>query len=459
MIGRLEHLPPDKASKFISHPHAGSVITGFSADLAIPAHPQTIIEAPAKRRRTSPSTDSDTRIQQGKTTTPPPPSRTILNPTPPQTLNFIPYPSSFSKFSASPLLRPSIFVDSSSILANNHSIPTMPILAKTREFIHASLSRATWSSYSSAMNSFRKFEKETRSSHSWPLELGIIRAYTTFSLSSGRLSPSTVSSYLAGLRYLHIIRGFSVPSFLQDEHIKLIIKGAKNINSPSSLANRRRHVSIPILRILQEEINNSPLSGYLKTSLWALFSLAFFASARMGELVSNSRTSYDPNATLRIRDVLDRDSNILIHLRQPKSGLTGGKFLHLFPFPHLNLCPVVAVRKLLHVCKEKQLEAHLPLFRDDEGFPLNIQYINLALKELLKKRVDLSDHSISAHSFRAGIPSQLQRTPDLLDTNVVRGWSRWNSDSSDRYERLNTQQKKKLFEKISVALSFDFHSP
>ena len=373
-------------------------------------------------------------------------------------MSFIPPPSSFSKFSTNPLLRQSVFVDSSSILANNHSIPPLPILTKTQEFIHASLSRATWSSYTSAMNSFRKFEKETKSCHSWPLELGIIRAFTTFSLSSGRLSPSTVSSYLAGLRYLHIIRGFSVPSFLQDEHIKLILRGAKNINSPTSWANRRRHVSIPILRILHEEIHKSPWSGYMKTSLWALFCLAFFASARMGELVSNSRTSYDPNSTLRIRDVLDRGSNILIHLRQPKSGLSGGEFLHLFPFPHLNLCPVLAVRQLLQVSKERQLEAHLPLFRDDAGLPMNIQYINLVLKELLKKRIDLSDHAISAHSFRAGIPSQLQRTPDILDSNVVRGWSRWNSDSSDRYERLNTQQKKKLFEKISVALSFDFHS-
>ena len=73
IIGRLEHLLPDKASKFIGHPHAGSVITGFSADLAIPAHPQTIPKVPAKRRRTSPSTDSNIQIQQGKTTTPPPP--------------------------------------------------------------------------------------------------------------------------------------------------------------------------------------------------------------------------------------------------------------------------------------------------------------------------------------------------------------------------------------------------
>ena len=166
------------------------------------------------------------------------------------------------------------------------------------------------------MNSFRKFEKETKSCHSWPLELGLIRAFTTFSLSSGRLSPSTVSSYLAGLSYLHIIRGFSVPSFLQDEHIKLILRGAKNINSPTSWANRRRHVSIPILWILHEEIHKSPWSGYLKTSLWALFCLAFFASARMEELESTSRTSYDPNSTLRIRDVLDRGSNIL---RQPQT--------------------------------------------------------------------------------------------------------------------------------------------
>ena len=135
------HLQPEKASKFISHPQAENLTTGFTADLTIPVQSQTTLEVPTKRRRTSPSTDSDILLQQGKTSTLPSPPRTILKPPPPP-LSFIPPPSSFSKFSTNPLLCQSVFVDSSSILANNHSIPSLPILTKTQEFIHASLSRA-----------------------------------------------------------------------------------------------------------------------------------------------------------------------------------------------------------------------------------------------------------------------------------------------------------------------------
>ena len=83
MLGRLEHLQPEKASKFISHPQAGNLTTGFTADLTIPVHSQTTQEVPAKKRRTSPSTDNEIPLQQGKTSTPPPPPRTILKLPPP----------------------------------------------------------------------------------------------------------------------------------------------------------------------------------------------------------------------------------------------------------------------------------------------------------------------------------------------------------------------------------------
>lgn len=112
-------------------------------------------------------------------------------------------------------------------------------------------------------------------------------------------------------------------------------------NLPSS--NKRRVVSLPLLQALLEEIERF----YLKTVVWALFSVAFFASVRMGKLVGPSRTSFDASSTLRVRDVLIKDSGIMIHLRRPKSGNPKGEFLYLFPFPYKGLCPVLALKSHL----------------------------------------------------------------------------------------------------------------
>ena len=335
---------------------------------------------------------------------------------------------------------------------NNSFAPPAPLLLKTQDYISASISNSTWRNYSAALSSFQKFELSTNISNPWPLEIGVLRAYTSFALSSGNLSPNTVSNYLSSLKFLHLIKGFPAPQILQDELIKMILRGAKNTNPNKFRDNKRRIVSLSLLQALQKEILESNWSPYLKTALWALFTVAFFASARMGELVSPSRSSFDASSTLSIRDVLVRGPRIIIHVRCPKSGNPKGEFLYLFPFPHRGLCPVLALKFLLSQVSSRSHPSHLPLFYNDKGFPFTVNYVNLAIKSLLKFRVDFQNHSISAHSFRAGIPSQLQRNPSLLNSDEVKGWSRWNSGCVQRYERLCSQQKERIFNKISATL-------
>lgn len=239
---------------------------------------------------------------------------------------------------------------------------------------------------------------------------------------------------------------------MEDEIIKILIKGAKNLNPSPSVPNRRRIVSLPLLQALKEEISRSSWSLYLKSTMWTIFSVAFFASARMGELLSPSRTSFDASSTLRFRDVIVRELCIMIHIRAPKSGNPKGEFLYLFPFPHKGLCPVGALKTHLLLTSKAGQPPHLPLFRDDEGYMITVEYVNQALKKLLEYRVDFNNHTISAHSFRAGLPSELQRLPSMLTSDEVKGWSRWNSDCISRYERLDAFQKEKIFGKISSAL-------
>lgn len=62
-------------------------------------------------------------------------------------------------------------------------------------------------------------------------------------------------------------------------------------------------------------------------------------------------------------------------------------------------------------------------------------------------------HSISGHSFKAGVPSELNRHPELLSSDDVKGWGRWCSEAYNRYTRLKLDQKKCIFDKITAVLS------
>ena len=209
-----------------------------------------------------------------------------------------------------------------------------------------------------ALRSFQKFKQSLGCTHNWPLDIGVLRAYTSFALLAENLSSTSVSNYLSAIRYLHLIKGIPAPQILQDEMIKMIIRGAKNVKPVNSRTNKRRIVSLPLLQALKDKITTLSWSDYMKTTIRALFSVAFFASARMGKLVSPSRTSYDQSSTLRIRDVLDRGSSVLIHIRRPKSGNNKGEFLYLFPFQVRWLCPLQALKSHLRQISSKGQPPH-----------------------------------------------------------------------------------------------------
>ena len=303
-----DHVNIEEARKQVVSPKAGSPIHTFAANLI---HPKQASTSPLSKRR---------KVAQEALNTSSGKIFPISGFREPCNL-FTPSIALYSKYSTS---RPEKCISNLSnpslILKYNSFVPSAPLLIKTQDFITASISNNTWKNYSAALRSFQKFEQSSGCTHNWPLDIGVLRAYTSFALSAGNLSPASVSNYLSAIRYLHLIKGIPAPQILQDELIKMIIRGVKNVKPVNSRTNKRRIVSLPLLQALKDEITTSSWSDFLKTAIWVLFSVAFFASARMGELVSPSRTFYDQSSTLRIRDVLDRGSSVLIHIRRPKSG-------------------------------------------------------------------------------------------------------------------------------------------
>jgi hypothetical protein len=212
-------------------------------------------------------------------------------------------------------------------------------------------------------------------------------------------------------------------------------------------------MTLPLLKVIGHKLATSPYNKVDTQSIWSVCLVAFFTSARMGELLAASDSAFDPSSTLKWGDIKFRsDGSALLLINLAKSGKA--EFLDIFPFTSQGCCPMAALLRQ----KSLQVEAKLfslsgPVFRMRDGKNLTLHTLNKQLKVLLAGLIDPSRDAISCHSFRAGIASTLNRFPHLATSDDIKGWGRWDSDCYTRYARLNLEQKKTIFQKIAWALS------
>lgn len=251
----------------------------------------------------------------------------------------------------------------------------------------------------------------------------------------------------------HELRGLPKPAGLQQA--KSCIKGAEHLNVTAAPSAKplRRVVTLPMIKIIGHKLASTGWTEVDKQTVWTSCILAFFTSARLGELLATSQHCFDPTATLVWTDIkLRGDGSAILTVRLPKSGHP--EYLDVFPFPGHSCCPMEAL--LLH--KELQEKAGLaapdgPVFRMSNGQNLTPAALNKILKSLLKGVVDYSKDSISCHSFRAGMASTLNKFPHLATSEDIRGWGRWDSACYLKYARLNLDKKKAIFQRIAKALN------
>jgi hypothetical protein len=220
-------------------------------------------------------------------------------------------------------------------------------------------------------------------------------------------------------------------------------------------------MTLPLLITLGRRIAGTTWPALDKQVVWAAATTAFFGTTRMGEILATTETSFSPSSDLIWSDVKCSSPNsILIHLKQPKSGIPGGEMVDLFEFPGFDCCPVAALKNL----RAKQLQAgisdeNLPVFRFESGKNLTCALFNRIMASLLPDFCIPGRDTVTCHSFRAGIPSTLAMFPDLISSDQIKGWGRWQSDCYQLYTRLSLLEKEQIFEKIKKALMSTAHHP
>ena len=302
-----------------------------------------------------------------------------------------------------------------------------------------SLCRTTWSVYKTAANLLLKCSQELHMYMSIPLSQDNVLIYTAYLLNRG-LKSSTISSYLAGLRQLHMSQGTSIPN-IRSDIVSQILKGKTNLDAFSPNPRPKRLPVTPsVLRLIKIELKKSLIPKSDKRLFWLVSTLAFHGSFRMGELLCKNSSSFDPHTTLLGNDITlkysrfnNTDVNILsISVKSPKTGKPNSiTIVDVFPTNN-DLCPIKAFNKWT-ACSPSFNES-LPAFRLSSGLPLTSKVLNVKLKTWLTKYLNFNIGYISGHSFRAGIPSVLGSLG--FEDHDIKQVGRWSSAAFQVYLKL-----------------------
>ena len=322
--------------------------------------------------------------------------------------------------------------------------------------ISQSLASATWKKYESAVNTYKKFCAAENSSFELPAAPEKLNKFILWGASDGRLAVGTLRAYLAALNTVSGILG-KEPVKNRTQHY--LLEGLENAARQSTgKSTSRPAVTYKVLTKLIERINNKNWKSYSKLLISVYCRAAYFGSFRAGELLPKQERTFDPLTDLRWEDVSFRccaenhRKSAIIHVKAPKTKITGGEHIELFGFADKNFCPVEGLEKLEQAQKARRLWASdLPVFRLTRWRNLTVKKVSKIIGNISRQKPRM-EGKFSAGSFRSGIPSDMEGRPDLFKDTLIQCWGRWRSDAYRRYMKRGPERRRVIAGKIEEML-------
>jgi hypothetical protein len=318
-----------------------------------------------------------------------------------------------------------------------------------------SLADSTWKKYNTGFHALLDFEKFDTENIEWPLTIETWRRFTVWCITVRKIASSTVKSYFTSIILGHSLQNLPCQNPFDDRIICMSLNGAKisaDLYNPKKSV--RRVMTFSTLLILSHRIANSDWDTLSKQVCWTACTLAFYASLRLGEVLSPYCDKFDVHTTLIWKNVKFLNYNeILLFLPYTKTSKCAGDFVDVFPTDDVT-CPSRALRKLMSVQIERNVfDLQKPVFMFASGKLLTVRHFNQILKDLLQDIYVPGENQITAHSFRAGLPSFLNTLPDVFSKQEIQQQGRWSSDSYKVYLRLHRDNRRMLFRKVNSALA------
>ena len=296
---------------------------------------------------------------------------------------------------------------------------------EVQHLLQASLAPGTWVVYKRGVETFMEFRKQYLMDPCWPInEYQVISFISWLSLKG--MSPSSISSYISALAFVHKINGWNDPtdSFL----VRKLKEGKKKKNSR---VDSRLPISPAILARLVHLLPSMCNSTFEVQLFKSAFLLAFFGFLRIGEFTCTTKKG-DCSRVLSINDVKVLGSSqaaLEIRVRFSKTDQRGSVVkLQIDSASDKKLCPVAAISDYLQMRPIHQG----PLFIHFNKEPL----LSRQFSHILKKGVQLmglTPSHYSAHSFRIGAATAA--AIGGLSEDKIKEMGRWKSSAYQLYIR------------------------
>lgn len=312
------------------------------------------------------------------------------------------------------------------------------------------VSKGTWSSYKTAKAWLAKCEACRGITFSWPMTVANVLVFVEWLVSVRKVKASTINVYLSGVRNAHIMKGLD-PPVIRSEIVKLVLKGKhhKEISENATVDKvTRLPVTKAMLELLREEVKKLELVNADKLLVWAVMTLAWNGAFRINELLCKDETVFDPAFCLLAGEVVltkNAAGNELLKVtvKCPKEDRKGkGAVIEVFEGRD-QCCAVGAFKKWQ---KTAVLTRGSPLFRFKSGVPLTGRKLNSLLKCMLKDHICFSAGTVTAHSFRIGLASELAARG--LSDDEIKQAGRWSSRVFEMYVKLPRVKRARVAKEI-----------
>ena len=174
-------------------------------------------------------------------------------------------------------------------------------LAKVANF---SLSKSTWSSYSTVKRHLEKCQNDMNTRFYFPMTSNNIVAFVAWLVAKG-LTSATINSYISGLRTIHLTQGIDEPA-LRPPIVNSIIDGKAHIDTVMSrlkMKPKRLPVTLNVLKLIKAKINCWEENDGFRLLVWTVSLICFFGGFRIHEILTKNKATFDPAFTLLSRDI------------------------------------------------------------------------------------------------------------------------------------------------------------
>ena len=297
------------------------------------------------------------------------------------------------------------------------------------DLLSSALSAGSRKLYSRAWTVFREFYVHFVSPHSFslPLSTTTIALFVSY-LRARKLAPSTISSYLSAISYVHKIKD------LRDPTKEFLIQKLLTAVGKERSVDPRLPITKPVLFQLVRSLQHTLSSAEQRTLFTAMFLIAFYGFFRIGELASKSPASSNSVVQFNNLSFLSTEGSIqslkitICHFKHNTNNRPVDVII-----TRDSASPICPVQAMLDYCKVR-LFAPGPLFCL-RNRPVTVNQFNEQLRACLSF-CSLDSSRYKSHSFRIGAACH---AADLgYSDSQIRALGRWKSDAFKLYIRNET---------------------